>query len=136
MSSSFIIALYRQIYRITSHNRPTNSIFVMNSTRDFLFANNSNELSYRCNKNKYFYRSQRLLDFFTDTCPPLLATNREKFLISKIRINQIWGVMFEGKKGWMILWNRFKIGKTFINYLKTMKQGEHEIDNSISNIIK
>lgn len=29
-----------------------------------------------------------------------------------------------------------KIGKTFINYLKTMKQGEHEIDNSISNIIK
>lgn len=33
-------------------------------------------------------------------------------------------------------WHRFKIGKTFINYLKTMKQGEHEIDNSISNIIK
>jgi hypothetical protein len=29
-----------------------------------------------------------------------------------------------------------KIGKTFINYLKTMKQGEHEIDNLISNIIK
>lgn len=29
-----------------------------------------------------------------------------------------------------------KIGKTFINYLKTMKQGEHEFDNSISNIIK
>lgn len=30
-----------------------------------------------------------------------------------------------------------KIGKTFINYLKTvMKQSEHEIDNSISNIIK
>lgn len=133
MSSSFIIALYRQIYRITT--QPTNSIFVMNSTRDFLFANNSNELSYRCNKNKYFYRSQCLFDFFTSTCPPLLTTN-EKFLISKIRINQIWGDMFEGKKGWMVLWNRFKIGKTFINYLKTMKQGEHEIDNSISNIIK
>lgn len=134
MSSSFIIALYRQIYRITT--QPTNSIFVMNSTRDFLFANNSNELSYRCNKNKYFYRSQCLFDFFTSTCSPLLTTNREKFLISKIRINQIWGDMFEGKKGWMVLWNRFKIGKTFINYLKTMKQGEHEIDNSISNIIK
>lgn len=62
--------------------------------------------------------------------------NNESWKISKIRINQIWGDMFEGKKGWMVLWNRFKIGKTFINYLKTMKQGEHEIDNSISNIIK